>query len=1218
MRTRLLLLLTLLAGSSLWAANQPEFSTAGFYELENTGRTVYSMNPAWRFHKGAVQGAEAAVFDDKDWTVVSLPNGIEYLPTEASGCINYQGEVWYSNHFVPAAALKWKKLFLHFDAIPGKSKVYVNGELLAEHFGGYLPVVVDVTDALHWDSDNVIAVWADNSDDPIYPPGKPQDVLDFTYCGGIYRDCWLVAHNHIFITNPNYENEVAGGGLFVSFGKVSEDVSEVNLKLHVRNETAKSFEGKIEYVLLQRDGKQVAQSERAVRIKAGKAVTSEDQIKVTQPQLWTPSTPYLYNLLVRIYDASGNVVDGYRHRLGIRSIEFKGKDGFWLNGKPYGKPLIGGNRHQDYAVVGNAVANSAHWRDAKKLKEAGMEVIRNAHCPQDPAFMDACDELGLLMIDNTPGWQFWNNDPIFAARVYNDIRNLVRRDRNHACIWLWEPILNETEFPADFAKTAHDTVDEEYPYPYCYSGCDSWSLGHEYFPVLFSSPFTMRFMGEEFDPSKTYFTREWGDNVDDWSSHNSPSRVARNWGEEPMRIQARHYAKPDYDRTNYDVFFQQPPQHVGGALWHSFDHQRGYHPDPFYGGLMDVFRQPKYSYYMFMAQRPAEKTEYVGNGPMVYIAHEMTPFSGKDVTVYSNCDEVRLTFNEGGEPHIYKKDKTRVGMPSPIIVFEDVYDFMEDQARSMRGNRQDEVYLLAEGLIDGEVVATHKVTPARRPEQILLWVDNEGTDLIADGSDFVTIVAAVADKNGSIKHLNNYFISFTVEGEGHLLGDSDVMANPAPVKWGTAPFLLQSTLTPGKIRVTAKVLFEGSQMPISGTLELESKPAVMPMIYDEKEAVGMNESGLSRGNGETKTQVELEQEVERLRKELNTLRLKEVEQQQTDFGEKLPVVAPSTPAADYAKGADLSWVTEMEEAGVKFYDADGNERECFELMKSLGMNSVRLRVWVNPKKGWCNKEDVVVKAVRAKNLGMRVMIDFHYSDFWADPSSQYKPAAWEGLSLEELKAAITAHTTDVLNALLENGVEPEWVQVGNEVRPGMLWDSDPSISGAAIDVNSRRGTYSPNQKNFADFITTGYDAVKSVFPNAKVIVHIDNGYDSELFRWIFDLLTSYNAKYDVIGMSLYPDESNWQDRSAKCIANVKDMINTYGKEVVLCEVGMEYYSAPAAKAWLTELISESKAIDGCLGVFYWEPQCYKSWNGYDKGAFGNDGRPTEALDPFKD
>ena len=870
---------------SLWAARQPEFSTAGFFRLDNSGREVYSMNPAWRFHKGAMEGAETKEFNDKDWTVVSLPDGIEYLPTEASGCINYQGEVWYRKHFTPDAVLKGKKLFLHFEAIMGKSKVFVNGKLLTEHFGGYLPVIVDVTDVLDWNGDNVIAVWADNSDDPSYPPGKAQDVLDYTYFGGIYRDCWLIAHNNVFITDPNYENEVAGGGLFVAFGKVSDALAEVQLKIHVRNATKNPFSGRVEYMLLQPDGTEVARLSDKIQVKAGRATTVSDRMPVKQPMLWTPSTPTLYNLLVRVLDKEGNVIDGYRRRIGIRSIEFKGKDGFYLNGRPYGKPLIGANRHQDFAVVGNAVANSIHWRDAKKLKDVGMEIIRNAHCPQDPAFMDACDELGLFVIVNTPGWQFWNDAPEFAQRVYSDIRNVVRRDRNHPSVWLWEPILNETWYPADFAKNTRDIVDAEYPYPYCYSGSDSEARGHENFPVYFAHPANMQDASKEIDPTKTYFTREWGDNVDDWSSHNSPSRVARNWGEQPMRVQAQHYACPYYPVTSYDVLYKQSPQHVGGCLWHSFDHQRGYHPDPFYGGLMDVFRQPKYSYYMFMAQRPAVKNDRnAGSGPMVYIAHEMTPFSGKDVTVYSNCDEVRLTFNKGGKTYTYKKDKNRPGMPSPVITFPDVYDFMVDKAFS-RTQKQDDVYLLAEGLIDGKVVATHKVVPARRPEKILLWMDNEGTDLKADGSDFVTVVAAVADKNGNIKRLNNYNIRFSIEGEGRLLGGPGVLANPVPVKWGTAPVLVQSTLKPGKIRITASVLFEGSQMPISGELEFESKPSVFPLVYDAADAARIPLGSASAGQN-TASKTDAEREVERLRKELNTLKLKEVERQQSEFGEK--------------------------------------------------------------------------------------------------------------------------------------------------------------------------------------------------------------------------------------------------------------------------------------------------------------------------------------------
>lgn len=888
MKRQILVILVLLFAPMVWANYQPQFSTAGFYELKESGRSVASMNPAWRFLKGTAINAEAVDFDDKDWTVVSLPHGIEYLPTEASGNTNYQGEVWYRKHFTPDFALKGKKLFLYFEAVMGKAKIFVNGKLLSEHFGGYLPIIVDITNTVQWGQENLIAVWADNSDDPMYPPGKPQDVLDFAYLGGIYRDVWLVAHNDTYITDPNFENEIAGGGLFVAYDNVSEGSADVSLKLHIRNEKSSAFTGVVEYELQQPNGKKVAFSEKKIDIAKKSAIYSEDKLEVTKPMLWSPDSPTLYNLIVRIRDEKGTIIDGYRRRIGIRSYEFKGIDGFWLNGKPYPKPIIGANRHQDFAVVGNALSNSTHWRDAKKLKDLGLEVIRNAHYPQDPAFMDACDELGLFVIVNTPGWQFWNEAPIFEQRVYQDIRNMVRRDRNRPSVWLWEPILNETWYPADFAKNTRDIVYEEYPYPYCYTGCDSEAKGHEYFPVLFTHPLNGdggAFSTDVMKDSITYFTREWGDNVDDWSSHNSPSRVARNWGETPMLIQVKHYASPTYKYTSYDALYKTPRHHIGGALWHSFDHQRGYHPDPFYGGLMDVFRQPKYSYYMFKAQRsPEVRNTIAETGPMVYIAHEMTPFSSKDVTVYSNCEEVRLTFNKGGKTHSYQKQKDRKGLPSPIILFPDVYDFMVDKALSRQG-KQEEVYLLAEGLIGGKVVATHKVRPARRAEKILLWLDNEGVQLEANGSDFVTVVAGVADKNGSIKRLNNYYIKFQISGEGRILGDASILANPAPVRWGTAPILVQSTLKAGKIKVTANVLFEGSQMPVSAVIEFESKPSKIPLIYSEKEAsqIDIAKEVVEKENTQN---IALKMKLEQVQKELNTLKLKEVERQQTEFGEK--------------------------------------------------------------------------------------------------------------------------------------------------------------------------------------------------------------------------------------------------------------------------------------------------------------------------------------------
>ena len=314
-----------------------------------------------------------------------------------------------------------------------------------------------------------------------------------------------------------------------------------------------------------------------------------------------------------------------------------------------------------------------------------------------------------------------------------------------------------------------------------------------------------------------------------------------------------------------------------------------------------------------------------------------------------------------------------------------------------------------------------------------------------------------------------------------------------------------------------------------------------------------------------------------------------------------PIPPPST---SFVKGADISWITEMEAAGKKFYNSSGTETEILQLLKGIGMNTVRLRVWVNPANGYNNQADVVAKALRAKALGLRVMIVFHYSDTWADPGKQGKPAAWAAQEFSSLKTSMVNHTTTVLTALKTAGVTPEWVSVGNETNDGMLWPD---------------GKASTNMVQFAQLIDAGYGAVKQVFADAKVIVHISNGFNNSLFRWIFDGLKNNGARWDVIGMSLYPSSTDWSTLTAQCLTNMNDMITRYGKEIVVCEVGISWDQAVAAKAFITDIISKVRSLPNNkgLGVLYWEPQSYGNWQGYTLGAFDNSGKPTIALDAFR-
>lgn len=319
--------------------------------------------------------------------------------------------------------------------------------------------------------------------------------------------------------------------------------------------------------------------------------------------------------------------------------------------------------------------------------------------------------------------------------------------------------------------------------------------------------------------------------------------------------------------------------------------------------------------------------------------------------------------------------------------------------------------------------------------------------------------------------------------------------------------------------------------------------------------------------------------------------------------EPQPVSAPT-----YALGADISWFTEMEKKNYKFYTSDGVETECTALMKSLGCNAVRYRVWVNPSDGWCNKADVLVKAKRAAALGLAIMIDFHYSDTWADPKHQNPPAAWASMGVSEMATALANHTKDVLQALKTAKVDVAWVQVGNETNTGMC------LPNGAVS--------STNASGFITLANAGYDAVKSVYPDAYVILHHSSAEALNDNKWFYNLVKT--AKYDMIGLSLYPsywDEDNhvypgWTTKTYAAVNNFTTLYETFGKPIMLVEFGMPVSEPAKAKSALQYVINNTKGKDWFKGVFYWEPESEHDRNGYDYGAFSG-GKPTIALDPFK-
>ena len=510
--------------------------------------------------------------------------------------------------------------------------------------------------------------------------------------------------------------------------------------------------------------------------------------------------------------------------------------------------------------MGNALPNSQQWRDAKRLRDAGFTIIRTAHYPQDPSFMDACDELGLFIIVATPGWQYWNKDAGWDEKVHENTRNIIRRDRNHPCVLMWEPILNETRYPEEFALKALQITKDEYPYPYRpVAAADVHSAGvAENYDVVYGWP------GDDFKadkPKQCIFTREFGELVDDWYAHNNLNRASRSWGERPMLIQAMSLYRSTQELYN------TTGQFIGGCQWHPFDHQRGYHPDPYWGGIYDAFRQKKTAFDMFASVLSGPvATESKPTQPIVAFAHEMTQFSEKDVTIFSNCDSVRLTMYDGEHCWTLPVDKG-------LVVFKDAWDFFEARNWSYTQRNWQNVKMVAEGIMGGKVVCKEEKMPSRRSTKLRLYVDEMGKQLVADGSDFVVVVCEVTDDLGHVRRLAKENIRFTIEGEGEIIGDASINANPRAVEWGSAPVLVRSTKKAGKIKIKAEVQFPGTHAPTPAELEIESIAYDMPMCFNPSETSQTSQT--SKTSASTSSTLS---EAEKAKM------LQEVEAQQADFG----------------------------------------------------------------------------------------------------------------------------------------------------------------------------------------------------------------------------------------------------------------------------------------------------------------------------------------------
>ena len=732
-------------------------------------RKVINFNSEWKFCNQenlntAIHNLPTEIgYSYANWETVTIPHTAKIEPLTI---VNpWAGISWYQKEFTADTLWKNKKVFVQFEAVMQQADVWLNDKLICTHKGGYLPFSIDLSNELIYGKSNSILVKADNHDNPEILPGKPIKELDFCYYSGIYRNVWLTVVNPLHITDAVSENKMASGGVRVWFPTVSDEFAEIAIQTHIRNENSYVENFQFEFSLIDKKGRVVHSSNsEMLTMNALSEDSFKHNIKLQKPLLWHPHHPNLYSLVVKVFQ-NNQIVDNQKLNIGIRNFEIKNSTLFINNEKLL---LVGTNRHQEYPYIGNALSDNAQYRDAFKIKEAGFNIVRLSHYPQSTAFMNACDELGILTIAAIPGWQFVGNEE-FKKNAYQDARDLIRRDRNHPSVVFWELSLNESDMKDEFMQQMVKIAVEESPESKLIT-CgwinryyDVWipARQHASFPDYWKtySGKTPLFTGEYGDWE--YFAQDAGLNQAGYAGlkpNERTSRQLRGDGEKRLLQQAANFQEAHNDNR------RNP--HLGDANWLMFDYNRGYSPDIEASGIMDIFRLPKFSYYFYQSQ--TEK-------PMLKIAsywNEKSDF--KNLTVYSNCDEVVIYLNN----KLIDRKKSASNFNS---------DQLNHPPFVFRLDKFESGHLKAIGYKNKKEVAQESVFTAGKPTNLKISYDRSGKELKADGADVVFVHATVCDKTGNPLTKADLPVTFKLKGGGRLIGE-----NPIKAEAGIATILVQS------------------------------------------------------------------------------------------------------------------------------------------------------------------------------------------------------------------------------------------------------------------------------------------------------------------------------------------------------------------------------------------------------------------------------------------
>ena len=1064
----------------------------------------------------AVKTAIDPKFDDSKWRKLDLPHdwAVElpfvykdnfdvmahgYKPV--GGLFPETSIGWYRKHFMVAKADSGQRLQIQFDGIFRDANIWINGFYLGNNKSGYIGESYDITDYVNFGKDNVVVVRVDAS----------QYEGWFYEGAGIYRHVWLNKYDDVHIVT---------NGIF-AWSTIISNKAVVNVESSIQNQSLSSSFCIVSAYITDRDGKIVSKAkDQPLSLDANKQGTVISNILLVNFRNWTLDVPYLYRVIVEV-KSNGKIIDQQKIRYGLRTIEIK-PNGVFLNGQNI--KLHGVNEHQDHAGVGSALPDYLQYYRIRLLKNMGVNAYRTSHNPPTPELLDACDSLGMLVMDET---RLLNSSPEYMSQF----ERMIKRDRNRASVFIWsigneEGWIHTNSVGKRIAQTFIAKQKELDPSRTCTYAADVPNIFNGINEVIPVRSFNYRqFAVADYHrdhPNQPIIGTEMGSTVTTRGEYEKDT--------------VRGYV-PDQDITapwwastaeTWWTLAADNDYWLGGFVWTGFDY-RG-EPTPYqwpninsHFGIMDMCGFPKNIYYYYQSWWTDKDVLHIsphwnwrGKGP----GWNKPVGDSIDVWVNTNADNVELFLNGKSKG---KKDMPRNSHLKWTINYEP--GTLEAVAYK-KGKR------LSEKIETTGLPVEVKVTPYK-------------TTIVADGKDAAVVNISVVDREGREVPDADNMIQFEIEGPGKIIGvGNGDPSSHEPDKCMDGAW--QRTLFNGKCQV---IIQSGTN---AGMIKFNAK------------ATGLWTGGT----------------------DIQTISPESVAAITIDKKYQLPVSAVKK-EVDKMLGADISFLPELEARGMKFSD-NGVEKDAIQILKDHGFNYVRLRIFndpardsgYSPGKGFCDLANTKKMAKRVKAAGMKLLLDFHYSDYWADPGKQYKPAAWRNLSFEELKKAVYDFTKDVIQQLKDQGTTPDMVQVGNEINHGMIW---PDGNVANLD-------------GLAQLISAGIAAVKSVDPSITIMLHVALGGQNDESVFFIDNMLARGVYFDVIGESYYP---KWHGTLDDLRDNLNDLVRRYNKDVIVVE-----YSA--LKEEVNKIAFELPNRKG-KGTCIWEP--LSTW----EKVFDDKGKTNELM-----